>query len=76
MLISGLQWLDIQSVGLSQCTDLEMDYDTDTKSENNFLFKTQISLKTRNERTGNFQSIQKTMNILVFSGTVFFFIWY
>ena len=39
MPISGLQWLDIQSVGLSQCTDLEMDYDTDTKSENNFLLK-------------------------------------
>lgn len=38
-----------------------------------FFIKTQISLKTRNERTGNFQSIQKTMNILVFSGTVFFF---
>lgn len=38
-----------------------------------FFIKTQISLKTRKERTGNFQSIQKTMNILVFSGTVFFF---
>ena len=39
-----------------------------------FFIKTQISLKTRNERTGNFQSIQKTMNILVFSGTVFFYL--
>ena len=39
-----------------------------------FFIKTQISLKTRKERTGNFQSIQKTMNILVFSGTVFFFL--
>lgn len=24
---------------MSQCTDLEMEYDTDTKSENNFLLK-------------------------------------
>ena len=33
-----------------------------------FFIKTQISLKTRNERTGNFQSI------LVFSGRVFFYL--